>query len=66
MHYEPTGRQTGGEQKPPHSVTVRNRQTKQVAYIKTRHQTFKKAQRQTDRQHKLINVDSEADLQGDR
>lgn len=46
--------------------TVRNRQTKQVAYIKTRHQTFKQAQRQTDRQQKLINVDSEADLQGDR
>lgn len=41
--------------------TVRGRQTKQPAYIKTRHQTFRKAQRQTDRQQKLINVDREAD-----
>lgn len=33
---------------------------KQPAFIKTRHQTFRKAQRQTDRQHKVINADREA------
>lgn len=62
-------RQTGRQERNrrQHTAgTVRNRQTKQAAYIKTRHQTFREAQRQTDRQQKLINADSEADLQEDR